>query len=78
MHNMCKIWFANNIFSLLRLNKKYFSWFFQGLSVARNCLGPETAPLAILAIKKELLCNSTKNFKTAILWDIKVWHPNTL
>ena len=30
MHNMCKIWFANNIFSLLRLNKKYFSWFFKG------------------------------------------------
>ena len=24
MHNMCKIWFANNIFSLLRWNKKYF------------------------------------------------------
>ena len=29
MHNMCKIWFANKIFSLLRWNKKYFSWFFK-------------------------------------------------
>ena len=27
MHNMCKIWFANNIFSLLRWNKKYFKGF---------------------------------------------------
>ena len=25
MHDMCKIWFASNIFSLLRWNKKYFS-----------------------------------------------------
>ena len=25
MHNMCKIWFANNILSLLRWNKKHFS-----------------------------------------------------
>ena len=30
MHNMCKIWFANNIFSWLRWNKKNFSWFFKG------------------------------------------------
>ena len=36
---------------------------FQGLSVARNCLRPETAPLTILAIKRGLLCNSAKNFK---------------
>ena len=36
---------------------------FQGLSVARNCLRPETAPLTILAIKKGLLCNFAKNFK---------------
>ena len=33
MHNMCKIWFANNIFSLLRWNKKYFSWFFKGFQL---------------------------------------------
>ena len=36
---------------------------FQGLSVARNCLRPETAPLTILAIKGGLLCNFAKNFK---------------
>ena len=36
---------------------------FQGLSVARNCLRPETAPLTILAIKRGLLCNFTKKFK---------------
>ena len=29
MHSMCKIWFASNIFSLWRWNKKYFSWFFK-------------------------------------------------
>ena len=33
MHNMCKTWFANNIFSLLRWNKKYFSWFFKGFQL---------------------------------------------
>ena len=36
---------------------------FQGLSVARNCLRPETVPLTILAIKRGLLCNFAKNFK---------------
>ena len=35
---------------------------FQGLSVARNCLRPETAPLTILAIKRRLLCNFAKKF----------------
>ena len=30
MHNMNKIWFANNKFNLLRWNKIYFSWFFKG------------------------------------------------
>ena len=33
MHNMFKIWFANNIFSLLRWNEKYFSWFFKGFQL---------------------------------------------
>ena len=33
MHNMCKIWFVNNIFSLFRWNKKYFSWFFKGFQL---------------------------------------------
>ena len=36
---------------------------FQGLSVARNCLRPETAPLTVLAINRELLCNFVKTFK---------------
>ena len=35
----------------------------QGLSVARNCLRPETASLTILAIKRGLLCNLAKAFK---------------
>ena len=38
MHNMYKIWFANNIFSLWRWNKNYFSWFFKGFQL------PEIAP----------------------------------
>ena len=33
---------------------------FQGLSVARNCFRPETAPLALLDIKRELLHNFAK------------------
>ena len=36
---------------------------FQGLSVARNCLRPETAPLTLVAIKRRLLCNFAKTFK---------------
>ena len=35
---------------------------FQGLSVARNRLRSETAPLTILDIKRQL-CNVAKNFK---------------
>ena len=35
MHNVCKIWFANNIFSLLRWNEKYFSWFFKGFQLPK-------------------------------------------
>ena len=33
---------------------------FQGFSVARNCIRPETVPLIILAIKRGLLCNYEK------------------
>ena len=33
IHNMCKIWFANKIFSSLRWNKKYFLWFFNGFQL---------------------------------------------
>ena len=36
---------------------------FQGLSVARNCLKPENAPLTMLAIKRGLLCTFAKTFK---------------
>ena len=36
---------------------------FQGLSVARNCLRPETAPLTVLAIKRGILCNFAKTFR---------------
>ena len=36
---------------------------FQGVSVARNCLRSETAPLIILATKTGLSCNFAKNFK---------------
>ena len=40
---------------------------FQGLSVARNCLRPETAPLTILAIKRGFFCNFAKTFKVCHL-----------
>ena len=36
---------------------------FQGLSVARNCLRPETAPLTVMTIKRGLVCNFAKTFK---------------
>ena len=45
IHNMCKIWFANKTFSLLRWNKEFFMSF-QGISVARNY----PAPSAIVSI----------------------------
>ena len=36
---------------------------FQGLSVVRNCLRPETASLTVLAIKRGLWCIFAKTFK---------------
>ena len=46
IHNMSKIWFANNKFNLLSWNKMYFSWFFKGFQLpetvsdcAINCIG---------------------------------------
>ena len=36
---------------------------FYGLSVARNCLRPNTAPLTLLAIKRGLLCIFEKKLK---------------
>ena len=40
--------------------KKAFFINFHGLSVAKNCLTPETALLTTLAIKRGLSCNFTK------------------
>ena len=45
------------------MKQKAFFMIFQGISVPRNCLRPETAPLTILAIKRGLLCKFAKNFK---------------
>ena len=45
------------------IKQKTFFFNFQGLSVAKNGLRPETALLTILAIKRGLLCNLTKTFK---------------
>ena len=72
MHTMSKIWFANNKVNLLRWNKLFFM-IFQGPSVARNCLRPETFPLTILAIKRGHLA---KLLRTAILRDIvaQIWN----
>ena len=42
---------------------------FQGLSVARNCLRPETALLTILAIKRGLLCYFENFLRVSILLD---------
>ena len=44
------------------MKQKVFFMIFQGLSVARNCLRPETVPLTILAIQRGLLYNFAKNF----------------
>ena len=49
---------------------------FQGLSVARNCLRPETAPLTVLAIKRGLMCNfGTETVQKVISNELK---PKTL
>ena len=45
------------------MKKKAFFIDFQGLSIAKNCLRPETAPLTILTMKRGLLCNFTKTLK---------------
>ena len=46
----------------VKMKLKVFCKIFQELSVARNCLRPETAPLTILDIKRRLWCNFVKNF----------------
>ena len=45
------------------MKQKAFFINFQGLSVAKNCLRLETAPLTTLAIKSGLLYNFTKILK---------------
>ena len=50
---------------------KVFLITFQGLSVAKNCLRPETAPLTILAFKRDFFCNFTKTLKGG-LWNFQL------
>ena len=66
MHNMCKIWFANKIFSLLRWNKKYFSWFFKGFQLLEIILRLQL----YWPLKKDFHVILQKILRTAILWDI--------
>ena len=47
---------------------------FQGLSVDRNCLRPETTSLTMLAIKKGLLCNFAKTFNILLDKIARVWN----
>ena len=48
--------------------QKAFFMIFQELSVSRNCLRHETAPLTILAIKRGVLCSFAKILKGSH-WD---------
>ena len=66
MHNMCKIWFANKIFSLLRWNKKYFSWFFKGFQLLEIILRLQL----YWPLKKDFRVISQKILRAAILWGI--------
>ena len=45
------------------MKQKAFFMIFQGSSVARNCLSPETVPSTILGIERRFLCNFGKTFK---------------
>ena len=66
INNMCKIWFANKIMSLLRQNKKYFSRFFKRFELPEIILR-----LQLYCSLKEDICGiSQKIFRAAILWDI--------
>ena len=66
IHNMCKIWFANKIFSLLRWNKKYFSWFFKGFQFLEIMLRLQL----YWPLKEDFRVISQKILRAAILWDI--------
>ena len=59
MHNMCKIWFSNKIFSLLNWNKKYFSWFFKGFQLLEIILRLQL----YWPLKKDFCVISQQNFK---------------
>ena len=63
MHNMCKIWFANKIFSLLRWNKKYFSWFFKGFQLPEIILRLQL----YWPLKEDFCVISQKILRAAIL-----------
>ena len=67
MHNMCKIWFANKIFSLLRWNKKYFSWFSKGFQLQEIILHLEL----YWPIKEDFCVTLQKMLRAVILWDIE-------
>ena len=59
---------------------KVFFKFFQGLSVAKNCLRPKTALLTILTIKREHLCKFTKtlcNFTITLKGRLFMGHNGT-
>ena len=66
MHNICKVWFANKLFSLLRWNKKYFKGF-----QLREIVSDLRLPLYLHWILKEDFCvTSPKKLRTVISWDI--------
>ena len=66
MHNMCKIWFANKIFSLLRWNKNYFSWFFKGFQLLEIILRFQLC----WPLKGDFCVISENILRATILWDI--------
>ena len=66
MHNVYKIRFANKIFSLLRWNKKCFSWFFKGFHFLEIILRLQL----YWPLKENFCVISQKILRAAILWDI--------
>ena len=66
IHNMSKIWFANKIFSLLRWNKKYFSWFCKGFQLTEIILRLQL----YWPLKENFCVISQKILRATILWDI--------
>ena len=72
IYNMCKIWFANKIFSLLRWNKKYFSWFSKGFHLPEINLRLEL----YWPVKEDFCVISQNILRAVILWDIVARIPN--